>query len=371
MVSIVQPRPGPVTHQGPDRQRWADVAKGVCILLVVLWHVVMKSYLRIDWRLPVPLPGAWGTLGDLLLPLRMPLFFVVSGMFAAAALHRPWRTFGRARIARHLWLYVLWLLVHTALFAATPGFPTDSARTPAELLTQLTVTPSNLWYLPALALYAAIARLTRRLPAALVLAPALALSAATSGGLLDAPGNRAGLYANLVFFLAGVHGRPLVERLAAAATGRRLVLWGAAFAAALAATTALPVPWARPGVSVLAVAWGVTGAALLARTGPPGRPGRVAARAADGLAGLGRRTLPVYVLHMPVVAVLDLALRGPVSGAGAAVQVIAAGVLPVVLTVGVVWACLAAHDGLRRSGPAWLFDLPGAASAQGRHRRPA
>ncbi|MDZ5445449.1 hypothetical protein U2F26_22410 [Micromonospora sp. 4G57] len=28
-----------------DRVVWADVAKGACIVLVVLWHVVVKGYL--------------------------------------------------------------------------------------------------------------------------------------------------------------------------------------------------------------------------------------------------------------------------------------------------------------------------------------
>ena len=81
----------PAPASAPARQQWADVAKGVCIVLVVLWHVIMKHYLQIDWDVPVPLPGLWGLLGDLLLPLRMPVFFTLSGMLAANAVHRPWR----------------------------------------------------------------------------------------------------------------------------------------------------------------------------------------------------------------------------------------------------------------------------------------
>ena len=26
-----------------------------CIMLVVLWHVITKHYLQVEWRLPVPL----------------------------------------------------------------------------------------------------------------------------------------------------------------------------------------------------------------------------------------------------------------------------------------------------------------------------
>src|SRR5258705_13881892 len=92
-----------------ERVGWADTAKGVCILLVVLWHVIMKHYLKVDWRhLPVPIPGAWGILGDQLLTLRMPLFFTVSGMFAVGAYHRKWHVVARSRIAKFLYLYLLW-----------------------------------------------------------------------------------------------------------------------------------------------------------------------------------------------------------------------------------------------------------------------
>src|SRR5690349_20157208 len=84
------------TRPAPQRTQWADVAKGVCILLVVLWHVIMKHYLEIDWRLRLPSPGAWGTFGEQLLPLRMPVFFTISDMFAVAAVNRPWRVIGRS-----------------------------------------------------------------------------------------------------------------------------------------------------------------------------------------------------------------------------------------------------------------------------------
>ena len=198
----------------PDRTQWADVAKGICILLVVLWHVVVKHYLQIDWHLRAPIPGAWGALGEQLLPLRMPLFFTISGMFAVGAVGRPWRVLGRSKLAKFGYLYAVWLLIHTAVLALAPDFKTDRAHGPLELLEQLTITPSNLWYLYALALYFAVAKAVRRVPPALVLAVALALSTIAAAGLLATPGNRAGVYQNLVFFLAGLYFRPHVERWA-------------------------------------------------------------------------------------------------------------------------------------------------------------
>ncbi|KAB1941003.1 acyltransferase family protein [Micromonospora sp. ALFpr18c] len=215
------------------RAEWADAAKGVCVILVVGWHVVVKDYLQIDWHVGVPVPGLWGTLGEQFLPLRMPLFFTISGVFAANAAQRPWRVVARSRIAGFLYLYIVWLLIHTAILAAAPDLPTDRATSPAGLLEQLTVTPSNLWYLYALALYFTIAKATLRVPRALVLVPAAALSAVAAAGLLDTPGNRAGVYQNLVFFLAGLYLRPQVHRWADTASRRRLLLTSSGYVLAL------------------------------------------------------------------------------------------------------------------------------------------
>ncbi len=82
----------------------ADAAKGVCIVLVVLHHLVTK-------HLELVLPGdgpavvAWGAVTAGLRPLRMPLFFVISGMFAASAVRRSWGASLRRRVATPYYLY--------------------------------------------------------------------------------------------------------------------------------------------------------------------------------------------------------------------------------------------------------------------------
>jgi hypothetical protein len=72
--AVTQPLPQlvPAAAAQPHAVR-ADGAKGVCILLVVPWPVIMKHDLQIDWHLSLPIPGAWGTFGDDLPPMRMPV----------------------------------------------------------------------------------------------------------------------------------------------------------------------------------------------------------------------------------------------------------------------------------------------------------
>ncbi|MFC6080598.1 acyltransferase family protein [Sphaerisporangium aureirubrum] len=342
----------PGGREAVRREVWADAAKGACILLVVLWHVITKDYLRIGWRVEVPVPGAWGTLGDLLLTLRMPLFFTISGMFAARALRRPWATVARTRVARFLYLYVLWVSIHTVLLGLTPGFDTTRAHDPAGFAEQLIITPPNLWYLYALALYFTLAKALRRVPAPLLITAALALSIAVAAWPAPLPGNRASLLQNLVFFLAGLYLRPHLERLAAPTGARRAALLGAGYAAALAVMTvagAQRLPGVWPAVCALAVAFGVSAAPLLAAVPAVG----------EGLARLGRRTLPVYVIHMPVLALLDHALAGPLSAArGPASWYVLAALHPILMTALVVVLCLLAETALRKARATWLFDLP-------------
>ncbi|GAA4587797.1 acyltransferase [Planotetraspora phitsanulokensis] len=340
------------------RAQWADVAKGACIILVVLWHVIVKDYLQISWHVGLPVPSAWGTLGEQLLPLRMPLFFTISGVFAANAVNRPWRVLGRSRIAKFLYLYAVWLLIHTAILAAVPNFPTAHADSVLGLVEQLTITPSNLWYLYALALYFAFAKAVRRAPRPVILAAAAALSVITAAGVLATPGDRGGFYQNLVFFLGGLYFKPYVERWAATATNRRLALTFVVYAAALAIMAVAGAQhWVGvwPVVSIAAVAFGVTAAERVSRWRQVG----------DALAALGRRTLPIYVIHMPLLALLHRFLVGPMSRLGGDGQALAVAGYPILLTTVVIGLSLAIHRGLLAARATWLFELPGS------RRRPA
>ncbi|GIE36632.1 acyltransferase [Actinoplanes italicus] len=345
------PQVGPRPRPGSLRADWADLAKGLCIILVVLWHVIMKHYLRIDWHIPVPLPGAWGTFGEQLLPLRMPVFFTISGMFAAAAVQRPWRVVRRSRIATFYYLYAIWFIVHTVVLAVVPRFDTLAARNVLDVLEQVTITPTNLWYLIALAVYFVIAKSTRHLPAPLVLGAAFLLSAAASAGLLAGPGNRGQLYQNLLFFLAGLRLKPWVERLAAASTPRLVIAGGLGYLGFMAVVQVLGAKqWfgVWPVASALAVVLGVAGAVQLQRW----------RWLAAHLTRLGRRTLPIYVIHMPLLALLHWALLGLFSGLGMPAQLLLATVLPAALTGLIIWSSLLLHGALIRTGASWLFGLP-------------
>ncbi|MFI5425442.1 UDP-N-acetylmuramoyl-tripeptide--D-alanyl-D-alanine ligase [Aeromicrobium sp. UC242_57] len=126
-----------VTHtSGPDdREVWPDVAKGVCILLVVLWHVVTKHYQQIDWQVTVAglsISGAWGTLGGCSCHCACRCSSPSRGCSPAAAVGRPLPVLMRTRIAKFAYLYLLWLLIHTLVMSQTPHIDTARARSTWE-----------------------------------------------------------------------------------------------------------------------------------------------------------------------------------------------------------------------------------------------
>lgn len=329
------------------RLLWPDVAKGVCIVLVVLWHVTRKDYLALPWSVSLPVTGAWGTLSESLLPVRMPLFFFVSGLFATTLVDRPWRAVLTRRVLPLLYLFVLWTLLHTLVLRLAPGFDTAVASSPAELLAGLTITPGNLWYLLALPAYVVVARATRRAPA-VALGAALVLSVVAFSGWVPTPGNRAGLLANLVFFLLGTRCSPQRVGRGPAWVGGAAVLALVAGVVSWQVLDADRWPGVRPGLGLLGILAGIAAAGLLARS----RVGPVLGR-------LGQQTLPVYVLHLPLVALLHRGAASVVGeGGGAASSVLLATAYPAMVTAVVVGACVLLHRALLGARAGWLFAAP-------------
>lgn len=333
-----------MTASSAHRVGWPDVAKGICIILVVLWHVMTKH--AIDVAGAGPVTDAWAMLNAQLLPLRIPLFFLVSGMFAARAVLADDGNSWRRRAARLSLLYVVWVLIQTFVLALAPDFDTARATDGWELLAQLTISPTNLWYLLALAVYLAIGRLTRALPTAVVLSVAFVVAAAAGAGVIPDLGNLWQLVQNLFFFLVGLRLRAVVERFAKSVGVWRTLALAAVYVAALALVAGLAIrllPGVWPALALIAVAFGVSLSVLLdRRVGVIARP----------LRWIGQRPLPIYVLHMMPLALIDAGL----DAVGWRTTPVLEAIGPIVLTAAVIVICLGVHALLMRCGLGVLFD---------------
>ena len=349
--------PRSISTTNGSRLVWVDTAKGLSILLVVLHHSVI--YEQAVGLAPAPVAAA----NEALASLRMPLFFLASGLFVAGPLAAPWRTLLHKRVAFFLYLYLLWTVLRFTFFATLvpPEVDPNDSANPIGLAAALVLPGPSMWFLYALALFSVLGKLAQRVPVALQLGAAGVLSALTGAGVLDVDSRWAYLTRFLFFFLLGWHARGPIERVARSASplfvggAMMLCVGSAGGAVALGLRT---VPGVALVLNCVAVVFGVLFAAWISRH-----------RIGVFLAGLGRKTLPIYLIHMLWLAAIMTGVRlahlPPAAGY----------VLPVVVVPALVALSLLTHRLLLSAHATWLFALPSPlaysppARATGRHRR--
>lgn len=142
-----------------ERVAWADIAKSITIILLVFWTIVGDSIY----------------FNEMLLFLRMPLFFFVSGMFALRLLTRSdlFELVSR-RVGSLLYLYALWCGMLFLAISVPLYLVRGSAIDPIGQLDIFWDVNFNMWFLYALAVATAFAWAVRKLPVLLVLALSIA-----------------------------------------------------------------------------------------------------------------------------------------------------------------------------------------------------
>jgi uncharacterized membrane protein YcfT len=331
----------PTRPTAAARLDWVDAAKGLSILLVVLHHAVW--FLQRSGQAPAAVVMA----NEALASLRMPLFFLASGLLAAGPLAAPWRVVLHKRVAFFLYLYAIWTIIRFTFFATVvpPEVDPDESADPLGFALALLLPGPSMWFLYALAVFAVVTKLARPLPVWLQLGVTGVLSALVGAGMVEFGDSRWTYMSRfLFFFLLGCHARGLAERLARATSLLRAVAGGVACVAAAAAAVVLglrTVPGVALALQCLAVGSGVLVAAWVARY-RIGRP----------LVVLGTQTLPIYLTHMLWLAAIMIGVRlvdlpEPVAYA-----------LPIVLVVVLTALSLLTHRVLMAAGATWLFALP-------------
>ncbi|WP_420099010.1 acyltransferase family protein [Corynebacterium sp.] len=322
-------RPAPPSR--PPRVAWIDTVKGAAILLVVVMHVATAAVDQ-SWYDPRVL--------DAMSPLRtvrMPLFFAMAGYFFLRRIDRPWRWQVQNRLGPFLWLFLLW----SALWSLSAQvFPwNDAEYTPLHLL-EVPLDPTyGPWFIYALALYYAAVKLMRPLPLWLqfTVGAAISLPVAFDWVSVDNFAWERTL-THLVVFQFGVYGHRIIAAVADRASALWLVAVGGAWAVGIGAVTVTGVGLSSVcwlPLTALGMASGIIAATLIARHLPWLH-----------LDWFGRNTLPVYLLHLPVLGVLlaydpDLTSTPVTAAAGTLVLT----VLTVAGTL-VVWRILRPVPGL-------------------------
>lgn len=344
-----------VRPPGATRLGWVDAVRAACVLAVVLFHVTSWHALALE--LPPVADRTWTVVDGYLGPMRMPLLLAVSGLLAGRRISLGWRSPSAAeRAASSYYLYLVWLAVYVALYAALDAvldarWLPHAINGPGEAVVELVWPQTPLWYVFALALYVLVLTSLSRVPPWAVLTGLAVVSVASQLGDWDV-----GLVEKIpdlaFFFGVGVYGRTPLSRFAEHLDWRRTAAALAAAVTTVAAGSVLPAgaPHAAlvlaRGVAFLLL--GVAAVVLLIRWSPLARSG----------SWIGQHTLPIYVLHVPLLLVLlavvgrEPTLPGPLANPAIALA------YPVIVTAVLVGLTLVLHRTLLRLRCDALFAMP-------------
>lgn len=268
-------------REGSRRLDWVDIAKGICIVLVVMMHSTLGVEKAIGGQTALHGFIEWAK------PFRMPDFFFISGLFLASRIDRPWRAYLDTKVVHFAYFYVLWVTIHIGLRAGGLIDELGFAGALGFYLVSYVEPYGTLWFIYMLAVFFVVAKLVHGLPRAAVFlaAAALYLVLPKTGVLVvDEFADR------FVFFYAGYWLAPAVFAYAARVdTSRRVII--AAALALWAVANALAV---RDGLSVvpgLDLMFSAAGVAAVVTASVLLRPTLVG----EGLRYCGRNSIAIYL----------------------------------------------------------------------------
>lgn len=207
-----------------NRVDWVDYAKGICIILVVMMHSTLgveKAAGGLSW-----LNGfiEWAR------PFRMPDFFLISGLFLASRIDRPWRNYLDTKVLHFVYFYLLWMTIQfaTKFYGIYQG---DGLAGMLKAYALGLVEPfGTLWFIYMLAIFFVVVKALRNVPPVLVFVAAALLELAhleTGWLLIDE------FAARFVYFYTGYWLSAQVFGFAAAVSRRHvlailsgLFIWG-------------------------------------------------------------------------------------------------------------------------------------------------
>ena len=327
----------PSPAQKPDRIAWVDYAKGLSILLVVQLH----SSLGLSQKIGFESWGDW--LATFCVTFRMPLFFLVAGLFLARSIDKNWRTYLDGKVLHFAYFYVLWMTIKFIVKA-----PQISNGDPMTWVSQYAfayVQPYSVyWFIYLLAIFFIVTRLLRFVPLPVLWFAAAGLHMAhieTGSVVVDQFASR------YVFFLTGYMMSASIFSIADLVAPRPH--WGLAAVLVFALLNGLAIMSGLLAAPGMTLALGLFGAVSVIAV--------LATCAAHGklkfLGYCGARSLPIYLaffLPMAVTRIAGMKVLGT--------SPVAADILGLAIPLAGVLGALAIYWTAERFGARFLFNRP-------------
>lgn len=283
-------------------------------------------------------------LNGFVIPLRMPVFFLVSGMLAASQLRRSWKDLLTGRVLTLGYVLVLWSVAQIIAGPVLTGVTWSHAWN--ELARFMVLPRSVLWFLWALIIYLVIARLARPWRMALI-ATSAALSLIAFGLDEDAaPFSYLGTLRFAPFFFIGIFFSAEIRAWAEKPQPLVVGALGTLFVLLFLLTYKEIVPSQAFGAvrftrAIVGASFAVTASVLLCRWSW--------LRAVP--MWIGRRTLEVYVAHSLALSLMVTIIGADSLGAYQVIWVPA-------FTLAAVAASLALKVAAERVGAYWMYAPP-------------
>lgn len=278
----------------PGRIAWVDTGRGIAISFVVLFHTA-------NWLLAAGFPVQWWIeTNAVLATIRLPMFFVISGLFAGKWMTARWSALWQTKLSLFVWVYVVWSVIATFTFMAGLAMKGQGGNPLGQIRGALAFVWDprfELWFIWALALFFTGAKLLRRVPVVLQLIVTGIASVIALSGYVHINTGWEGVMKYFFFFLAGMHARTFFFWWA------RTVPWygslGLILGAGVVAFLGVHLQWdALPGYYFVACVAGALAGVLISR----------ALSRLRFLGRIGQRTLPVYLTHTSVIILVCWAL---------------------------------------------------------------